>query len=277
MTQAIDFLKQHWAPLVVAALFAVALGTVVYRLLAGTLRGAVLAVRRPKQLGESGAAAAEFVIVVIPFMLMLTALMQLALASMGRVLVSYAAFCAARAAMVFVPMKPEEVEGIGNKAGQPVTQEMENKVGYGANTRTDFAISHKAALIRNAAAYALIPTSPSIDVVAADIANNWAGYIEQRLQNGLDPLTYLGSMLGDLAGVPAAILDNVADQLKDAIKGGLDSPEQKQAAKDKIDSWLDGAMQGNPPCATRSSRRSTATSINIRARTNRRPASSATW
>jgi hypothetical protein len=241
-----DFFKQHWAPLVVAALFAVVLGTVAYRLIAGTIRGAVLAVRKPKQLGESGAVAAEFVIVVIPFLLMLTALMQLSLASMARVLVSYSAFCAARAAMVFVPMKPEEVEGVGNKVGQAFTSEMENNVGYGANTRTDFAISHKAYLIRNAAAYALIPTSPSIDVVAADIANNWAGYIEQRLQNGLNPLDYLSSMLGDLAGVPAAVLEDVADQLKDAIKTGLDSPEQKKAAKDKIDGWLDGALQGNP-------------------------------
>jgi len=63
----IDFLKQHWQPLVVAAIFAVALGTVAYRLLSGMIRGAVLAVKKPKQLGESGAAAAEFVIVVIPF------------------------------------------------------------------------------------------------------------------------------------------------------------------------------------------------------------------
>jgi hypothetical protein len=241
-----DFLKQHWAPLLVALSFAVALGTVAYRLLSGTIRGAVLAVRKPKQLGESGAAAAEFVIVVIPFMLMLTALMQLALASMGRVLVSYAAFCAARAAMVFVPMKPEEVQGVAAKTGQATTAEMENKVGYGANTRTDFAISKKASLIRNAAAYALIPTSPAIDVIATDIAHNWANYLEERLKNGLNPLDYLQSLLGDLGAVPSGLLDSLADQLKDAIKTGLDSPDQKKAAKQKIDAWLDGAAQGDP-------------------------------
>ena len=243
-----DFLRQHWKPLVVALLFAVALGTVAYRLLASTIRGAVLAVRKPKQLGESGAAAAEFVITVIPFMLMLTALMQLALASMGRVLVSYAAFCAARAAVVFVPMKPEEVEGASasSKLGQAFTEEMANHIGYGANSRTDFAISHKAALVRNAAAYALIATSPSIDVVASDIANNWEQYLIERLKHGLDPLKYLQSLLGDIAGLPGPLLENLADQLKDVIQGGLDTPEAKKAAKDKLDAWLDGALQGNP-------------------------------
>jgi hypothetical protein len=241
----IDFLKQHWQPLVVAALFAVGIATLSYRLLSGVIRGAVLAVKKPKQLGESGAAAAEFVITVIPFMLMLTALMQLALASMGRVLVSYAAFCAARAAVVFVPMEPKDVEGVGNKLGQAFTDELANNVGNGADTRTDFAISRKAYLIRNAAAYALIPTAPSIDVVAADIANNWQQYLIDRLKHGLDPLQYLQSLLGDVAGLPGPLLDNLADQLKDAIQGGLDTPEQKKAAKDKLNAWLDGALQGN--------------------------------
>jgi len=30
------------------------------------------------------------------------------------------------------------------------------------------------------------------------------------------------------------------------VQGGLDTPAQKQAAIQKIDQWLDGAMQGNP-------------------------------
>jgi hypothetical protein len=246
----IDFLEQHWAPLLVALLFAVAIATVAYRLLAGTLRGAVLAWRRPKQLGESGAAAAEFVIVIIPFMLMLTALMQMALASMGRVMVSYAAFCAARAAMVFVPMDAPEATTVGGKVTSPVSQEQSNQIGYGANTRTDFAISHKAYLIRNAAAYALIPTSPSIDVVASDIANNWANYLEKRLLYGLNPLDYLQSLLGDLGAVPPALLESISGKIKDIIKTGLDSPEQKKAAKEAMAAWLDGAMQGADP-ATR--------------------------
>jgi hypothetical protein len=242
----ISFLRQHWAPLCVALLLAVALGTVTWRLMSGLVRGAVLAVRKPKRLGESGAVMAEFTIVVIPFLLMLTALMQLSLASMARVMVSYAAFCAARAAMVFVPMQPQEAASVGAKAGQSATQEMANNVGYGANERTDFAISHKAELIRTAAAYALIPASPSIDVVAADIATNYASYLEQRLKAGLNPLDYLNNLLGDLAGMPPALLDNLAGQLKDAIKSGLDTPEQKEAAKQKLDNWLQGALQGDP-------------------------------
>src|SRR5258706_10596930 len=88
--------------------------------------------------------------------------------------------------------------------------------------------------------------SPSIDVLVADIAQNWAPYLENRLLHGLNPVDFLKSMLGDLTNVPSALLDNLGDQIKDAIKGGLDTPAQKQAAKAKIDAWIDGAAQGNP-------------------------------
>jgi hypothetical protein len=234
-----DFVQQHVGALLFAAGCLAALGTVGVRLAAGVVRGAVLSVRQPKELGQSGAAAAEFVIVVIPFMLMLTALMQLALASMGRVLVSYAAFCAARAAAVIVPMEPQEVDSISGAAGQAFTDELKNHVGYGANTRTDFAISKKASLMRNAASYALIPASPAIDVVVSDTMSNWSDYLQNRLKYGLDPVNYLKSLLGDLGAVPGAIVDGLADQLKDAITKGLDSPEAKQKAKDALDKWID--------------------------------------
>jgi hypothetical protein len=234
-----EFVQQHKSPLLFAAACLTLLFTVGYRLAAGVVRGTVISVRKPKALGQEGAAAAEFVIVVIPFMLMLTALMQLALASMGRVLVSYAAFTAARAAAVIVPMEPKDVEGLAAKAGQAFTDELENNVGYGANTRTDFAISTKASLIRNAASYALIPASPAIDVVVSDTMNNWSDYLANRLKNGLNPLDYLKSLIGDFGAIPAAIADGLADQIKDAIQGGLDSPDQKTAAKNKINDWID--------------------------------------
>ncbi|MGZ3441497.1 MAG: TadE/TadG family type IV pilus assembly protein, partial [Polyangia bacterium] len=101
-----DFVRQHLGTLVLAVAMVVGLGTLAVHLVGGLLRGAVLAVRRPRALGQSGAAAAEFVIVVIPFLLTLFGVMQMALASMARVLVSYSAFCAARAAIVFVPAEP---------------------------------------------------------------------------------------------------------------------------------------------------------------------------
>src|SRR5439155_14029716 len=106
-----EFVSQHLRPLIVAALCVASLLTVALWTLAGVVRGAVLAIRKPRELGQSGAAAAEFVIIVIPFMLMLTALMQLALASLARVLVSYAAFAAARAAIVIVPAEPGSLPG----------------------------------------------------------------------------------------------------------------------------------------------------------------------
>lgn len=233
-----DFVAQHFGTLVLAAVLLTACGTVAFGLVAGVIRGAVLSVRKPKELGQSGAAFAEFVIVIIPFMLMLTALMQLSLASLARVLVSYSAFCAARAAIVVVPMEPKEVDSFGGAVGSAVNDEQENKVGYGADTRTDLAISHKAALIRNAAAYALIPASPSIDVVVQDTMQNWGDYLQNRIKYGMNPLDYLKSVLGDLSAVPAAIVDSLSDQIKELIKGGLDTPDAKAAAKSKIDAWI---------------------------------------
>jgi hypothetical protein len=233
-----DFVRQHFGALVIASLFLFACATLAFGLVAGVIRGATLSVKRPKELGQSGAAFAEFVIVIIPFLLMLFALMQLSLASMARVLVSYSAFTAARAAIVVVPMAPKEVDSFGGAVKSAVNDEQQNKVGYGADTRTDYAISSKAALIRNAASYALIPASPSIDVVVQDTMQNWGDYIQNRLKYGLNPLDYLKSVLGDLGAVPGAIVASLSNQIKEVIQGGLDSPDAKAAAKGKLDSWI---------------------------------------
>jgi len=229
-----SFVDQHKGPLLVAAAWLTALATVMVRLVMAFARGVAVSMRRPKKLDESGAAATEFVIVVIPFMLMLTALMQLALASLARTLVSYAAFSAARAASVMVPIQPAQMHGFGATVGQAFTDELQNNIGYGANTRTDFAISHKAALVRNAAAYALIPASPAIDIVVQDTIRNWDSYYQNRLKYGLDPLDYLKSLLGDLAAVPSALLRDLADQINQAIKNSV----TKDDAKKKVDDWI---------------------------------------
>jgi hypothetical protein len=54
----VDFLRQHLGSLVLAVAMVVGLGTLAVHLLGGLVRGAVLAVRRPRALGQSGAAAA---------------------------------------------------------------------------------------------------------------------------------------------------------------------------------------------------------------------------
>jgi Flp pilus assembly protein TadG len=233
-----DFVRQHWAPLLVAALLVGACLTLGVRLAAGAVRGAVLAARRPRELGQSGAAAAEFVIVVIPFLLMLTGLMQLSLASLGRVLVSYSAFCAARAAIVVVPEKIENAQNAG-PLKDAVANEAENAVGYGQNTRTDFAVSKKASLIRNAAAYPLIAASPSIDVVIADTVNNFPAYLANRLKHGLDFGDYLKTIFGDLSGLPDKLKDGLVDELKQEASKGLDSAVERSQAKDDVNAWID--------------------------------------
>jgi hypothetical protein len=240
-----DFLRQHWGALTFAAVTVAGMVWFTAKLVAAAARGAILAVRRPKALGESGAVMAEFVIVCIPFFLMFFGLMQMALASLARVLVSYAAFAAARAAIVVIPMAGPDASSVGGAVSSTANNEQANKIGYGANTRTDFAISNKAALIRNAAAYAMIPASPSIDTVVSDTMNNWGNYFAGRLLHGLDPSKYLGSLVSDLAGVPSAMLDTLADQLKTVVGNGLNSDQARADAKNSIDSFIDG-MTSDP-------------------------------
>ena len=231
-----DFVRQHLGTLVVAVAFAVGLGTVAYHLVRGVVRGAVLAVRRPRALGESGAAATEFVIVVIPFLLTLFGVMQMAMASMARVLVSYSAFCAARAAIVFVPAEPKS-GGLSTGVPLPLPvatlNEAAGNIGTGGDTLTDFTTSAKAALLRNAASYALIPSSPAIDVVVADAANNWPQYWVNRVGHGLSPIDWLKSTVGDL---PANLQSSLDSKLTDAINNL--ATKGADATKKELDDWI---------------------------------------
>jgi TadE-like protein len=235
----VEFVRQHLGTLVGALAMLVVLGTVAVRLLGGLVRGAVLAVRRPRALGQSGAAAAEFVIVIIPFLLTLFGLMQMALASMARVLVSYSAFCAARAAIVFVPA---DAKGGGASEGSPLplpvgtNSEGAGTIGKGGDTLTDFASSGKAALIRNAASYALIPSSPAIDVVVKDSVQNWPAYWQNRLDHGLSPIDWIKSTANDLSGYPKEVVDALNKKLSDAIKDL--GTKGATATKKDLDDWI---------------------------------------
>jgi hypothetical protein len=234
-----DFMRQHLGTLVLAVAMLVVVATFGVHLVGGVVRAAVTTVRRPKAMGQSGAAAAEFVIVVIPFLLTLFGLMQMALASMARVLVSYSAFCAARAAIVFVPAEPK---GGGASTGSPIPlpvatlNEDAGSIGKGGDTLTDFTTSGKAALIRNAASYAMIPSSPAIDVVVKDTVTNWGPYWANRLQHGLSPLDWLKSTVGDLQGYPKEVVDSLNDKLKDAISGL--ATKGSDATKKELDDWI---------------------------------------
>jgi hypothetical protein len=202
-------------------------------------------VRRPRALGQSGAAAAEFVITVIPFLLLLFGVMQMALASLARVLVSYAAFCAARAAIVYVPAEPQ---GGGASSGLPLPlpvstrSEEAGSVGKGGNTLTDFTTSAKAALIRNAASYALIPSSPGIDTVVGDTVRNWPAYWENRVTHGLSPLDWLKSTVGDLSDYPQSVLDALNDKVKEEL-GSL-GQKGAGAVKQDLDAWIEANVKG---------------------------------
>lgn len=239
------FVRQHLGALVGAAVMLVAVGTMAARLVAGVVRGAVLAARRPRAMGQSGAAAAEFVITIIPFLLLLFGVMQMALASMAKVLVSYAAFCAARAAIVFVPAEPQ---GGGLSSGSPLPlpvatrSEEAGAIGKGSNTLTDFTTSAKAALIRNAASYALIPSSPAIDTVVGDTVRNWGSYWGNRVAHGLSPLDWIKSTVGDLSDYPQSLLDALNDKVKEGL--GQIGEKGAGAVKKDLDDWIEKNVKG---------------------------------
>jgi hypothetical protein len=165
--------------------------------------------------------------------------MQMALASMARVLVSYSAFCAARAAIVFVPADPKSG---GASTGSPLPlpvatlNEDAGTIGKGNNTLTDFTTSSKAALIRNAASYALIPSSPAIDVVVRDTVSNWPTYWVNRIDHGLSPLDYVKSTINDLKDYPSQVVDALNDKLKQAASDI--ATKGADATKKSLDDWV---------------------------------------
>jgi hypothetical protein len=196
----------------------------------------------------------------------------MAMASMARVLVSYSAFCAARAAIVFVPAEPK---GGGASSSSPIPlpvatlSEEVGKVGKGGDTLTDFASSGKAALMRNAASYALIPSSPAIDVVVHDTVVNWPHYWPERVQHGLSPLDWVRSTVGDLSGYPKDVVDALNDKLKgaiedigkkgaDAVKKDLDKwvkdhvkdPTKQEQLKGALESFVDNAQKAGATAGT---------------------------
>jgi hypothetical protein len=192
-----DFVAQHYGALCAAAFTVAGVLLLGARLVAGAARGAVLAVRQPRALGQSGAAAAEFIIVVIPFLLMLFALMQMSLASLGRVLTSYSAFCAVRAAIVVVP---------GNYGNEGPGQ-----IGQGGDQMSDFGSSGKMGMVRAAAAYPLIAASPAIDTVLLDIVERYPDYLAQRVADGWVPFSNPGS----------GLLGTVENTINTTLQGGM--------------------------------------------------------
>src|SRR6185369_10674560 len=88
-------------------------------------------------------------------------------------------------------------------------------IGKGGDSLTDFATSGKAALIRNAASYPLIPSSPAIDVVVRDTVQNWPAYWENRVSHGLSPIDWIKSTVNDLKDYPSTVVEALNDKLKD--------------------------------------------------------------
>lgn len=88
--------------------------------------------RLRRALRPRGSVAIEFIIAIIPFLMILTGVIQLALISVAKLTVHYAAVCATRAAIVVLPENEE--------------------LGRDVNTEN----------IRDAAVYAILPIAPAI-------------------------------------------------------------------------------------------------------------------
>ena len=260
-----DFVRQHFGTLVVAVAFAVGLGTVAWHLVAGLWRGAVLAVRRPRAMGQSGAAAAEFVIVVIPFLLMLFGVMQLALASMARVLVSYSAFCAARAAIVFVPAEPKG----GGFVGIAAAAAGGDAVRRAGHHRQGQQHAHRLHHLAEGGAHSqrgLLRAHPG---VAGDrrrrrrLGGELGAYMQNRITHGLSPLDWLKSTVGDLKDYPQQVVDGLNDKLKEAIndvgkKGSTATKKDSTTGSRPTSPTRPRRPRSSPPSTRRSTTRSRA-------------------
>ncbi len=108
-----------------------ALGLLLFVVARRGRRAIVQARRRLRQLGERGGITTEFVVTITWFVLLFTAILQIAMVSMAILTVRYAAFCAARAAIVLDP---------------------------------DETVTDRAERIRKAAVYPLIAVSPTWSV-----------------------------------------------------------------------------------------------------------------
>jgi Flp pilus assembly protein TadG len=101
-----------------------------------------------------GMVAVEFVIAIIPFMMIFTGVIQLALVSVAKLTVHYAAACAARAAIVVVPDEEE--------------------LGHQAHNES----------IRDAAVYAILPIAPQGNSIA-DAFGKGGGWSEASKNTGV--------------------------------------------------------------------------------------------
>lgn len=172
---------------------------------AGPLGRLRLALPRIAPRAQRGAVAVEFTIAIVPFLLLLMAITQIGLASMCRLMVDYAAFCAARAAVVLVP-----ASGVGSDC-RPGGGEGPNQIGTGQNRESDYVGSNKAACIRDAAAYALTPASPSIDSLIGSRVSVATTLDAGVIAPGGGPLSALGRAVLKLPYARAATIVRLVD------------------------------------------------------------------
>jgi Flp pilus assembly protein TadG len=113
--------------------------------------------QRRRQHRVRGAVAVEFLIAIVPFTLLLTGVVQLAMISVAKLATHYAAACAARAAVVVVPDEEEDANDAGNQ------------------------------LIRDAAVYALLPVAPTSGTTSSitDALGKGGGWGEVAKQVGV--------------------------------------------------------------------------------------------
>ena len=129
-----ELVGQHLGSFVFAgASVALALWILCY-IVGGMVRG--LSRMRKLATDQTGAAAAEFVITVMPFFFLLFGVMQMALVSMAKVSVGYAAFCAARAA-VRLQVRPVSGDEVAADTGLFV-QHLDQRVADGRTDRKRF-------------------------------------------------------------------------------------------------------------------------------------------
>ena len=94
--------------------------------------------RRPSRRRERGVVSVEWLIACPPFLVVVMGIMQYALASQARVAVEYAAFSAARAAVVWLPREDEGTGGDPSTAAAFPLVALSPEVDHGQVTVADY-------------------------------------------------------------------------------------------------------------------------------------------
>lgn len=140
--------------------------------------------------GDAGAAMTEFVIVIIPMLLLVLGLMQVAQAFAASLVVRHAALCAARSAAVV--LAEGDTPAAQRPDDEPPAAGTPYRFGTGEGGAADYAGDARYEAVREAAAFAVTPVASPLD----EAVREEAAALVARVTGGASPRSAGGALEG---------------------------------------------------------------------------------